>query len=279
MTDPIGADEVYGDRLFNHANEGESRRLADLAHTFDPASRRHLAGLGIGIGWRCLEIGAGTGSMTAWMADRVGDDGQVVALDRDVSLLAGIDHPSVRVRQHDLEQEVELGLFDLVHARFVLMHLPWREWLLDRMIGWLRPGGVLVVSDMADLGTPSSPHPAYRDTLLTLWQILARTIGTDIDRGRDNPRLLRASELVDVDAAVDLPVVRGNSPWAEFIVRSIRQTGNDLVDVGEIDEDTVNSAVEYLRSADTWDLSVAMITTWGFRARYEPTDHGAVQRR
>jgi 2-polyprenyl-3-methyl-5-hydroxy-6-metoxy-1,4-benzoquinol methylase len=30
-------------------------------------------------GWRCLEVGAGRGAMAVWLAERVGESGQVVA--------------------------------------------------------------------------------------------------------------------------------------------------------------------------------------------------------
>jgi ubiquinone/menaquinone biosynthesis C-methylase UbiE len=35
-------------------------------------------------GWRCLEVGAGRGSMAVWLAQRVGPSGHVVATDVDV---------------------------------------------------------------------------------------------------------------------------------------------------------------------------------------------------
>lgn len=38
-------------------------------------------------------------------------------------------------------------MFDLVHARALLCHLPEREQALDRMLGAVRPGGWILVEE------------------------------------------------------------------------------------------------------------------------------------
>jgi 2-polyprenyl-3-methyl-5-hydroxy-6-metoxy-1,4-benzoquinol methylase len=65
--------------------QAEDDRLGLLEDIFDPLSRqrREL----VQPGWRCLEIGAGRGSMAVWLAERVGESGQVVATDIDVTYL------------------------------------------------------------------------------------------------------------------------------------------------------------------------------------------------
>jgi hypothetical protein len=56
-------------------------RLDLLEQLFDPGSRRRREL--VRPGWRVLEVGAGRGSMAAWLAERVGPAGQVVATDID----------------------------------------------------------------------------------------------------------------------------------------------------------------------------------------------------
>src|SRR5262249_44816831 len=65
---------------YDHAWEMERVRLAGLESALDPGTRDHLARLGAGPGARCLEIGAGGGSVAFWLAERVAPDGVVVAL-------------------------------------------------------------------------------------------------------------------------------------------------------------------------------------------------------
>jgi hypothetical protein len=47
--------------MFDSASEHERERLRSLEALFDPASRRHLATLGVDQGWRRLEVGCGAG--------------------------------------------------------------------------------------------------------------------------------------------------------------------------------------------------------------------------
>lgn len=59
-----------GYRLAARGRQGaEDDRLGLLEHIFDPRSRRRREL--VQPGWRCLEVGAGRGSMAVWLAERV----------------------------------------------------------------------------------------------------------------------------------------------------------------------------------------------------------------
>src|SRR5688572_25358438 len=64
------------------------RRLRCLEATYDPASFRHLDALRVGPGWRCLEVGAGGGSVTARLCRLVGNTGRVTAVDLDPRMVS-----------------------------------------------------------------------------------------------------------------------------------------------------------------------------------------------
>jgi ubiquinone/menaquinone biosynthesis C-methylase UbiE len=71
-------------RLSQHGAAGlENSRLALLEECHDPLSRRHLDAIGVAEGWRCLDVGAGGGSVTKMLAERVGTTGSVLAIDLD----------------------------------------------------------------------------------------------------------------------------------------------------------------------------------------------------
>ena len=53
----------------------ERERLALLTELADPITTRRLTDLGVGPGWRCLDVGAGDGSVARWLAGRVGPEG------------------------------------------------------------------------------------------------------------------------------------------------------------------------------------------------------------
>src|SRR5262249_41196057 len=67
----------------------ERRRLALLTEIADPITPRRLSDLGVGPGWRCLDVGAGDGSIARWLAARVGPEGRVVATDLEPRFLVG----------------------------------------------------------------------------------------------------------------------------------------------------------------------------------------------
>src|SRR5690606_6736006 len=124
-----------------------------LSQLLDPWTRNRIRGLLPDLtGVRCLEVGAGAGSVARWLADQVGDGGQVVALDKDPDLVPS--HPRIVKVTHDLTNLHEwpdeaAGPFGLVHARLTLHHLPNRRDILTRLAQLLGPGGVLLVQDWA----------------------------------------------------------------------------------------------------------------------------------
>jgi len=59
--------------IASHSAEAfERERLGLLERVADPITLRRLQSLGVREGWRCLEIGAGHGSVARWLAMQVG---------------------------------------------------------------------------------------------------------------------------------------------------------------------------------------------------------------
>ena len=133
------------DYIYDQGFLQERDRLAGIESLWDPGSQRLLDGLGIGAGWRCLEVGAGGGSLVEWM---VGRGASVLAIDIDTRFVESLASDAVEVRQVDIRtDELPQGEFDLVHARLVLEHLTERRQILDRLAAALRPGGWMVIED------------------------------------------------------------------------------------------------------------------------------------
>jgi len=134
--------------LLDHAWQKERERLATIERWVDPWTTQCLQDVGVGTGWRCLEIGAGGGSIAEWLSHRVGPGGHVVATDLETGFLQAIDAPNLEVRRHNVvTDDLEAEAFDLVHARAVLEHLADRDAVLEKMIRAVRSGGYLVVED------------------------------------------------------------------------------------------------------------------------------------
>jgi SAM-dependent methyltransferase len=128
--------------------EREAERLDALERCCDPLTVTQLERTGVGPGWRCLEVGAGHGSIARWLAAQVGVHGAVLAIDLDTTLLEPHRGPRLEVRRLDiLSDPLPEAAFDLVHARLVLGHLPDRGGALRRLVSALRPGAWMVIEE------------------------------------------------------------------------------------------------------------------------------------
>ena len=148
----LGEDNVtLSDKYFatNQADEAEIERLGMLAQIYDPITIKHIETLGIKNGWKCLDVGAGGGSVADWLSDRVGADGKVVATDTNTKFLNYFKNPKFEIRQHNIiNGEIKENYYDMVHCRFLLMHLNEYQKALDKMAAAIRPGGWLLIEEM-----------------------------------------------------------------------------------------------------------------------------------
>ena len=71
----------------------ERERITCLERMFDPATISRLERIGVGPGWACLEVAAGGGSIAAWLGDRVGSRGSVLATDVNIRFLGHLQRP------------------------------------------------------------------------------------------------------------------------------------------------------------------------------------------
>src|SRR5436305_1770005 len=82
MTGPPASEGHYGQDLFEPEHPEEAERIDAAALVYDPVTTGRLRALGAGPGSRCLEVGAGTGTVVRWLLEEAGA-AEVVALDRD----------------------------------------------------------------------------------------------------------------------------------------------------------------------------------------------------
>lgn len=188
---------------FDHQWEQERARLAALEDVFDPYSRRAILGTEPQPGWRCLEVGAGGGSVAEWLCSVVGPDGAVVATDLETKFVAAIEASNLEVREHDIVTDpLEGGAFDLVHSRAVLGHLPERDEVLGRLVDALVPGGwlVLVAGDLTTVRSVGLPadEASFFDSAFATMLDANRSLGFDPAFGRRIGAAMRAAGLADV---------------------------------------------------------------------------------
>ena len=269
------ADDEY---LFDNRAEQAGDRFDALAAMFDPISRARLERVGVTSGWRCLDVGAGGGSVSRWLADRVGPTGEVVATDLDVRWIEEhLRGPNIEVRRHDVTVDpLDPAEFDLIHERLVLVHLATREAVLDKLIGALRPGGWLVVEDFDTAHSiramdPQSDDEALGTRLMDGIRTLLGQRGADPDLGHKLHRMLGSHGLVEVggDAyqAHDLGHVTRHLRRANLV-----QVADDLVAADLATRPEIDRYLALLASDDVPAPSPVLVGAWGRR----PPDWSAI---
>ncbi|WP_113705171.1 class I SAM-dependent methyltransferase [Nonomuraea lactucae] len=255
----------YGEAVFEPDSPGEAERVDYGALTYDPISRARLLALGVSPGWRCLDAGAGTGGIARWLAHDIGV-AEVVAVDRDIRFLIDAADDTLRPLAADItDPSFDPGRFDLVHARFLLMHLPDHEEVLSRLAALVAPGGRLLVSDAIDLTTEPSPESPYRAAMLAMWQALRETIGTDITWVPGYPWRLRVIGLAEVGAEVYVPPLTRGRPITSFWLETWARLREAMLGTGLVDTGTLDEAARSLSSGSFAGLSPGMISAWGRR--------------
>ncbi|MGW5654195.1 methyltransferase domain-containing protein [Streptomyces humi] len=256
-------DGRYGEAVFRPERAGEGERIDLGALAYDDITMARLRELGAGPGWHCLDVGAGTGTVPRRLLDEAGVD-SVLAVDRDVRFLAR--RPGLDVLETDITAPHAVrGRFRLVHARFVLMHLPEHERLVETLAGLVEPGGVLVLSDAVDLTTDRTPGTPYAAAMRAMWQGLRATIGTDVSWVPSYPRLLRGAGLVPVAAELHVPPLLPGSPLSRFWADTWERSRAAMVATGLLDDAAVDAAIGYLASDECAALSAGMLTAWGWK--------------
>ncbi|WSQ06608.1 class I SAM-dependent methyltransferase [Streptomyces sp. NBC_01231] len=255
----------YGEGVFRPEQAGEGERIDFGALAYDDITMARLRALRVGPGWRCLDVGAGTGTVSRRLLEEAGV-ASVVAVDRDVRFLNARPVPGLGVREADITAPAFVpGRYRLVHARFVLMHLPQRDRLITSLAELVAPGGVLVLSDAVDLTSDRTPGTPYSAVMRAMWQGLRATIGTDVSWVPSYPHLLRGAGLASVAAELHVPPLLPGSPISRFWADTWERSRAAMLATGLVDDRAVDAAVRYLGSDECAALSAGMLTAWGWK--------------
>jgi hypothetical protein len=259
----MSQDEGY---LLNNQRAEAGERFDALSTLLDPVTFRHLRSVGVGVGWRCWEVGAGGASVPRWLAEQVGPTGRVVATDIDTSWMPA--ESGFEVLRHDVgTDEPPVGPFDLVHARVLLVHVLQCRAALAAMVRALRPGGWLVLEDADAALLPqlcpdeSGPAQQLANKMRRGFRQLLAQRGADLAFGRTLPRLLREAGLLDVCADGYFPIA---SPACTALeAATVRQIRNRLVDADLATDEEID---EHLANVTTGQLDLTpapLISAWG----------------
>jgi SAM-dependent methyltransferase len=254
-------------------------RLRLVTRVMAPATRALLDRVGVADDAACLDVGCGGGDVALELARRA-RAGRVVGLDLDEAKLeiaraeareAGVDN--VEYRWQDL-RSADLGAgYDLVHVRFVLSHLADPQGAVDCLVGALRPGGVLVVTDIEKTATICEPsHPSFA-RYIELYVLAARARGVDPDIGPRLPAVLASAGCRPVHVNVAQPVGRRPDGYEGDVKLTAAVTLESIADailtLGLAERGELDAIVDdlYRLAADDETLigTPRMVQAWGNR--------------
>jgi SAM-dependent methyltransferase len=224
--------------LIDRQSEEARHRLRLLEALDDPGTVVQLEAVGVASRWRCLEVGAGGGSIAAWLCRRVAPGGRVVAIDLDTRFLRSLDLANLEIREQDvLEEPLEEKLFDVVHERSVLMHIRKRKEALTRLARAVRAGGWLVVeepdstTDEPDPSSPAASRELYRRVTGAVYRFV-QEYGVDPCFGRGLGTRLSSLGFEEVNVSRRQHRFRGASEPRSAHMPALRELRGPIVSRG-----------------------------------------------
>jgi 2-polyprenyl-3-methyl-5-hydroxy-6-metoxy-1,4-benzoquinol methylase len=249
----------------------EGERLQYLQQALDPLTFRRFEHLGVKPGWRCLEVGAGEGSVAHWLAQKSGPQGTVVATDIEPRLMGKGQEPNLEIRRHDiLVDDLEQGYYDLVHTRAVLIHLSDPVQAVKKMAAAVRPGGWLFLEefDWISFGAIDSESPvaqAFNQKMGILMQTLKAARIMNMYFGRHLRGLLEQLGFIAIGNEGITGISRGGDPITQFQLMNLQLAGPPLIAAGVLTEEDVELLRKLFADPSFYYVDSVLFGAWGRR--------------
>ena len=255
--------------------QAEQERLERQADELAADSERLFDEIGVGEGWRAIEMGCGPRGALALLSKRVGATGKVVGIERSAEQVE-------RARRHAADNGLEnvevleaagraTGLrdssFDLATARLVFANVPRPEEILAEMVRLVRPGGIVALHEPDATAQRTEPPLTEQGTLLQLLNDHAAANGIDRSIGLRTPRMLRERGLADVHVhplVHAYPVGHSRRMLLPEFAENARERilADGLISAADLDA-LVGSLRRQLEKPTTLVVSSLFIQAWG----------------
>lgn len=180
------------------------QRLHDQAALWRRASEQLLDRIGLGLGLSCLDVGAGAGAVMRLMGDRVGPHGHVTGIEIDGALgQQALADLRAQGGAHFEMIEADVGAieaapgapFDLTYCRLFLMQMPEPVAVLEKMLHWTKPGGVVAAQEFDFGALAVEPLCPPMTEFNRLFEGVFRGQGRNLRAGRQLPVQFEAAGL------------------------------------------------------------------------------------
>jgi ubiquinone/menaquinone biosynthesis C-methylase UbiE len=250
---------------------GEIARLEMQADAVAPDTRIMLDLIGVGAGWRCLDLGCGPRGITDLLNERVGPAGRIVGVDKNDDFLAYARARANANTEFHHAEAIDTGLpgetFDLVHVRFVAGTTSAPDLLLREALRLVRPGGVVALQEPdCDTMACYPPHPAW-DRLMAAMEGVFASIGADLHIARRLHTLLAQAGLTDIRYRPFLLGLRAADPMIDHLPATIESLRDAILKLGLLSEAELPQLLAqcraHLRDPGTVVRSFMVAQVWG----------------
>ena len=239
-------------------------RLRLLHGLYGPGTRRVLLEAGLQSGMRVADLGCGVGMVSALIAELVGPEGHVVAVDASGAQLAQARERlrawaanASFVEASATAAGLSRASFDLVYCRFLLIHLPAPERALHEMRSLLKPGGMLVCED-GDLTSAGSEPPSALGAFADLWGRLGPRRGVDYTLGRRLFQMVLAGGFPAPEITFNQPVI-ARGEYKRLLELSVAEAGPAFVEAGLITAEELDRTLVEMRRLAADETVLAMM--------------------
>jgi len=265
-----GREMLKTDYVFQATEEPrELVRLQMLERIFDAGTQRRMLATGPTTGWHCLEVGAGAGSIVRWLEQRVGPSGKVVALDTNPRFLRGSSSSTIEIMQGDIcDMELPLATFDLVHARYVMIHIAEYRKAFERMLRCVKPGGWVVIEEPDFQAARAVTGP--EESRLSFGRVtdaierMFTSLGMDYALGAQLPALFQEYDLSHLTVEHEGHLSAGGGMVAQLMKLSAEQLRDKYVATGKVTEADIEQYCRLADDPDAWAIYYATVAVTGW---------------
>lgn len=171
-----------------------------------------LERLELGLGWKCADVGAGSGDVAVALAELVGENGRIYAIDSNPLARDVVAKAAAKIGRSQVIAITQAGedlrlpeLIDLAYCRFLLLHVADPQKVIEAMSKSVKNDGYVVIQEPITSAGRIGGSP------------FAMLDARHPDIGAFLPKLILDSGLELLDAWAEAPAWAGKGPVSAYL--------------------------------------------------------------
>lgn len=237
-------------------NYGEVPRDHLLNKMLNDVTVQHLKHAGLRRGMNVLELGCGTGSMTCWIAEYIGESSKIYAIDKNYEQLSITQRRAEELNIHNIEtirSEISLAAplpsiqADFIYSRCFLHHLKHPQQILNMILELLPQHGALMCMEPIISSFWAYPEIPEMEEALGLYLKLGKTLELDFDIGkRLYSYLFQTNQLHEFTISIlhGISISKLKKSWIEMITT---ECAAKYIELGLITEPKMDAMITAIK--------------------------------